>query len=139
MKTAITTCQMLIRVTGLLQILLGVTFWTGNALNLIPVHMFIGLVLVLSLWILAVLAARTGVKPGLVALAAVWGAIVLALGVTQTQLLPGAAHWVIQVLHLVVGLAAMGLGERLARMSKLRVQHNTGAVGPASPKPGKAL
>ncbi|MCE7988565.1 MAG: hypothetical protein DYG89_46000 [Caldilinea sp. CFX5] len=117
MKTAITTCQMLIRGTGLLQILLGLLFWLGYARNLIPIHMLIGLVLVLSLWVLAVLAARSGVSLGFVALAIVWGVIVVLLGVTQTQLLPGAFHWVIQLVHLAIGLAAMGMGERLATMS----------------------
>ena len=76
------------------------------------------LVLVLALWVLAVLAWRAGVSPGFALLAIIWGVIVVVLGVTQTQLLLGAAHWVIQVTHLVVGLAAMGLGERLAQMSK---------------------
>jgi hypothetical protein len=109
---------MLIRVTGLLQIVLGLTFWTGNLRNLIPLHMLIGLAFVLALWVLAVLAARSGVNLGFVALVLVWGLIVLILGVTQTELLPGAAHWVIQVLHLLVGLAAIGLGGRLATMSK---------------------
>ena len=47
---------------------------------------------------------------GLVALAAVWGLIVPILGVMQTQLLPGGAHWVIEVIHLLVGLVAIGLG-----------------------------
>jgi hypothetical protein len=118
MKTAITTCQMLIRITGLLQIVLGLTFWAGYVLNLIPIHMLIGLVLVLALWTLAVLAWRAGVSPGFALLSIVWGVIVVILGVMQTQWLPGAAHWVIQVIHLLVGLAAMGLGERLATMSK---------------------
>lgn len=118
MKSAITTLNMLIRVTGLLQIVLGLIFWTGNLLNLIPLHMVIGLVFVLALWVLAVLTARSGVNLGFVALALVWGLFVLILGVTQTDLLPGAAHWVIQVVHLLVGMAAIGLGNRLATMSK---------------------
>jgi hypothetical protein len=118
MKAAITTLHMLIRFTGLIQIVLGLTFWTGIARNLIPLHMLVGLVLVLALWVLAVLAVRTGVNLGFVALATVWGLIVLVLGVTQNQLLPGAAHWVIQLLHLLSGLGAMGLGDRLARISK---------------------
>ena len=53
-----------------------------------------------------------------VVLAIVWGVITLALGITQTQLLLGAFHWIIQLLHLVVGLAAMGMGDRLAQMSQ---------------------
>jgi hypothetical protein len=118
MKIAITTLQWLIRLTGLIQIVLGVIFWLGYALNLISLHMLIGFVLVLALWVLALLAARSGVKMSFVVLAIVWGVITLALGMTQTQLLPGAFHWVIQVIHLVVGLAAMGLGDRLAQMSQ---------------------
>lgn len=118
MKTAITTLQWLIRITGLLQIVLGLAFWVGYLRNLISLHMLIGFVLVLSLWVLAVLAWRAGVNLGFVLLTLVWGVITLALGLTQTQLLPGDFHWVIQVLHLVVGLAAMGLGDRLAQMSK---------------------
>ena len=118
MKTAITTLQMLIRITGLTQIVLGLAFWSGNLLTLIPIHMLIGFVLVLALWVLAILAARSGVKMGFVVLALVWGLIVPVLGIMQMQLLPGAAHWVIEVIHLLVGLVAMGLSERLATMSK---------------------
>jgi hypothetical protein len=117
MKTAITTTLMIIRITGLIQIVLGLAFWTGNLLNLVPVHMIVGLILVIALWVMAVLAARSGVNMGFVALAAIWGLIVVVFGVTQTQLLPGAAHWVIEVLHLLVGLAALGIGDRLARLS----------------------
>ncbi len=118
MKTATTVAQMLVRFTGVLLIILGILFWTGNALTLIPVHMLLGFVLVLSLWTLAVLAARAGVPLGPVVLAVVWGLIVPILGVTQGQLLPGSAHWVIQALHLLVGLGAMGQAEGLAARIK---------------------
>jgi hypothetical protein len=97
------------------------SFWTDHALTLVPVHMLVGFVLVFSLWALAVLAARAGVHPGLVALAIGWGFIVPVLGLTQERLLPGDVHWVIQVLHLLVGLGAIGLAERLARRIKNRV------------------
>lgn len=118
MKIATTVAQMLVRITGLFQIIVGVLLWTGNLLNLTPLHTLIGFVLVLSLWALALLSARAGVPIGLVALALVWGLITVILGMTQTQLLPGSAHWVIRVLHLVVGLGAMGLGETLAARGK---------------------
>jgi hypothetical protein len=114
MSTATTVVRILLRVTGLVQIVLGLLFWTGNARGLIPLHMLVGFLLVLSLWTLAALAARAGGQPGLVALAAVWGLVVPVLGLTQARLLPGSAHWLIQVLHLLVGLAAIGQGEALA-------------------------
>ena len=114
MKTTATVIQMLVRIAGLTQIVLGVLFWTGNVLTLIPVHMLVGSVLVLLLWSLAGLSLWAGANRGLAALALVWGVVVVALGMTQTQILPGPAHWVIKVVHLLVGLAAMGMAERLA-------------------------
>lgn len=113
MKTAASAAQMLIRLTGLILIVLGILFWTGHARNLISIHMLLGLILVVSLWVLAVLALVARVGAGFAVFAILWGAIVLILGMTQTTLMPGSAHWVIRVLHLLVGLAAMGLGERL--------------------------
>jgi len=120
MTTATTILQMLVRLAGLILIVLGVLFWTDHALTLVPVHMLVGFVLVFSLWALAVRAARTGVHPGLVALAIVWGFIVPVLGLTQERLLPGDAHWVVQVLHLLVGLGAIGQAEGLAARIKGR-------------------
>lgn len=114
MKLTATILQALVVVCGLIQIALGLAFWTDNALTLVPIHMLVGLVLVLSLLTLAILAAFRRVAPGFVALAIVWSFVVPIFGFTQTQLLPGSAHWVIQVLHLLVGLAAIGMAQGLA-------------------------
>ena len=115
MNTATTIAHTVLRITGVIQIVLGLLFWTNNAFALIPIHILSGYVFVLSLWILAIVAALAGVGRGRVAVALVWGLIVPILGLTQTQSLPGPAHWVIEVLHLLVGLAAIGQGEGLAR------------------------
>ena len=48
------------------------------------------------------------------AVAFVWGVIVVALGMTQDSLLTGDLHWLIKVLHLLVGLGAVGMAESLA-------------------------
>ena len=114
MKIAVTVAQNLVRLSGLILIVLGVLFWSGNALTLIPLHMLIGFVLVLSLWTMAFLAARSGVRPGFVILASLWGLLVIAFGLTQDQMLTGDAHWVIRVLHLLIGLGAIGQSEGLA-------------------------
>jgi hypothetical protein len=111
----------LIRITGLVQIILGALFWVIQNDALVPVHILVGSVLVLSLWILAFLVAQAGVDWRWVALAIAWGLIVVILGLTQAQLLPGSAHWLIQVLHLLIGLGAIGLGEGLsARVRQIR-------------------
>lgn len=118
MKTATTILQMLVRLTGLIQIVMGVLIWTGNGGSLIQSHMFIGIALVLSLWAIALLGIRAGVPIWLVAAALVWGVITVVFGMTQSRLLPGSFHWVIRVLHLVVGLVAMGLSEQIAARIK---------------------
>jgi hypothetical protein len=129
MKTTATVALWLVRLTGLFQIVTGLLFWTGNALALLPLHLLSGLGLVLSLWTVALVALRGGVGPGPVALAVLWGLLVVALGVTQTQLLPGELHWIIQLLHLLVGLVAIGLaGAVVRRIGPGRLETGT-AVG----------
>jgi hypothetical protein len=118
MRTTATVAQMLVRACGLVLIVLGILFWTGGALALVPVHMLLGLVLVLSLWTLAFIGARSGLPPGLVVAAFLWGLVVPIFGVTQDQLLTGGGHWLIRVLHLLAGLVAIGLAEGLGARIK---------------------
>ena len=121
MKTAVTAVQTLIRVAGVVQILLGLAFWTGNALGLVDLHQLLGILLVLALWTQAALAHRAGVPAGMVAGAAVLGLLVVIVGLTQQNLLPGSAHWVIQVIHLLLGLGLLGLADNLATRAKARL------------------
>jgi hypothetical protein len=113
MSRAVTVVHMALRISGVLLILLGLAIWTGRADAIIPVHEFLGFVLVLSLWTLAYFGARAGVPRGIVIAAVAWGLIAPILGLTQANLLTNNWHWVIQVLHLLVGLAAIGTGEGL--------------------------
>ncbi len=121
MRSTITGLQMAIRVVGVVQLALGLIFWTGNALGLVDLHQLLGILLVLGLWTQAVLAARAGVEPRLVAVAAVWGLLVPIVGLTQTSLLTGSAHWVIQVIHLLLGLGLLALAENLAARARARL------------------
>jgi hypothetical protein len=41
------------------QLALGVLFWTGNATGLVGLHMLNGIVIVLLLWVMAGLRKRT--------------------------------------------------------------------------------
>src|SRR5262245_45878288 len=108
MKTAARISGLVAGVSGLIQLILGVLFWIGFARGLVPMHMLIGLVFVLALMTLCGLGFASGLGRAAV-LPMVWSLVVLALGVTQMQLLPGTFHWVIQALHLLVGIAAMGM------------------------------
>jgi hypothetical protein len=112
--------QIVGRLCGLVLIALGIAFWTGNLLALVPVHMFTGVLLVVTLWVSSVVAAMSGERAGPVIGGFVWGAIVIALGMTQMSLLVGPTHWLVQVVHLLVGLGAIGLNERLTSSIKRR-------------------
>lgn len=115
MKGTATVLRIIINVIGIIMIVLGLLFWTDNATALIPVHMLLGIVLVLLLWVMAGLALAARANPLLAVVAFVWGLIVPILGATQTQILPFDGHWIIQVLHLLVGLTAIALANILAR------------------------
>ena len=56
-----------------------------------------------------------GVHPLLVSGAIIWGVLVIALGMTQMQILPGQFHWIVQVVHLGFGLVAIEFAELMAR------------------------
>jgi hypothetical protein len=121
-RTARTTARAplalwVVRLAGLFQVATGLLFWTGNAYALIPLHMLSGLTVVIGLWVLAVSSARAGVGLPLVGGGIAWGVLVIALGVLQGGLLRGDLHWIVQVAHLLVGLAAMALAHALAAMA----------------------
>ena len=121
MGPLVVTLQWLVRLLAVVQLVLGLLFWSGNALSLVPLHMLSGLILVLSLWVQAALGARNGAGIGLAGGALVWGVLVVALGVSQAGLLPGALHWLIQLTHLLVGIIAVGMAETLAVRSLRRL------------------
>ena len=72
MKANTTFLQMSIRIVGAIMLLLGVFFWISQNLSLVIIHILIGFVLVLLLWILAYQAARAGVSTAMVVLVAIW-------------------------------------------------------------------
>ena len=118
MNRAVTVAHMTIRVSGLLLILLGIALWTGRADQVIPVHELLGFVLVLALWTMSYFAARAGVAARWVVLAVAWGLVAPILGLTQQNLVTGDWHWTIQILHLLIGVGAIGQGENLARLMR---------------------
>lgn len=113
---------MVLRVCALVAIVLGVLFWTGNADQLRGIHILVGLLLVFSLWAIAFDGMRGPGGVGRLVGALVVGAALVVVGLTQENVLVGGAHWVIQVIHVALALAAIGMGEafaaRTARIQK---------------------
>ena len=64
--------------------------WTGDGDQLIGIHAMLGFLLVLSLWAIAAIAARSGVSIGLVALAVAYGLAAPILAGPQDRLVAAA-------------------------------------------------
>lgn len=112
--------QWTLRIAGILALILGITIWAGYAQNLLHAHILLGGLVVLALWLAAGIALlrKAGVPLAIVGI--VWGLLVLWLGMKQMTLMSGSMHWIIRVVHLLLGLGAMGLGEALVG----RIKHH---------------
>jgi hypothetical protein len=107
---------------GLLALILGLLIWTAGALNVIQMHMLLGFLAVGSLWFIGIGQAFSKGGSWLLATCAlVVGAAIIILGLNQSALMLGASHWVIQVVHLVLGLLVIGIGH----MSAARYRKST--------------
>lgn len=122
MKTAANLSRSLVLITGAIQLILGVIIWFGVADAFISVHIVSGIILVLSLWALSFVAVRQGLNLGLVAFAILWGLMAVILGLKHDALIPGQSHWIIQVIHLLVGVVVIGLALRLSSLITQRMK-----------------
>ena len=96
---------------GLLALILGLLFWTNSALTLIQMHMLLGLLAVSCLWVIGIGQPFFAGGSWLIAAGAVVvGAAMVTLGLTQSALMVGQFHWVIRIIHLVLGLLVIGMG-----------------------------
>jgi hypothetical protein len=114
MTTSILVVRSAMRFLMLAQLVLGILFWTGHAMGLVQLHMAVGGLFVVGLWLLAFLTGIAGAPRLQVLLVVVLGALIALVGYTQVQLLPGAYHWVVRVVHLLLGLLAIPLAGRLS-------------------------
>ena len=132
-----------VRLGGLIMIVLGLLFWTGNALGLVQEHMTLGLLVVLALWVLAATAMRKGVErwPGDWRVRAGSGGD--RLRHDAESLMSGATRAVVEIIkvvHLLLGLALISFGEiitgRLRRLDQgskpvggIAIAHNRSPLG----------
>ena len=100
---------------GSLALISGLLFWTGIAVNLITLHMLLGFLAVSALWVIGVAQAFSPRGSWLIAACALMvGAVMIAIGTMQSSLLPGEFHWIIQLIHLALGLLTIGIGHKAA-------------------------
>ena len=117
----VTITQWVLRISALLALILGILFWTGSAPDaLIPVHIILGVLVTLSLWVLGFMFGRArGGNWRFALLPLAWGLLVLGVGGSQIGQDPSTA---IKIIHLLIGLLAIGIGEMVAgRYKRLNV------------------
>jgi hypothetical protein len=116
--------SVVLSLAGLLALLLGLLFWAGAALNLMQMHMLLGLLAVGALLVIGIGQAFSKGGSWIIAAGAlVVGAATVVIGMWQISLMPGEFHWVIQVIHLVLGLLTIGMGHMGA------ARHRKGSAG----------
>jgi hypothetical protein len=117
MPRILTICLWLIRVLGVLVLILGLVVWVQNAPpNTNPLtqpHMGLGLLMALSIWVFAATSVSAGASVGTAVGFALLGLIMVLFGGAQDNVLPepNPTHVVIKAVHLLIGLAAMGVAE----------------------------
>lgn len=114
-RTAILVLTWIVRVAGIVQILLGLSIWIGPGLPYTWLHIQTGVLIVAGLWILAVLALIVRGRPALAGFALLWGLALPAFGMVQSEILVGEWHWIVRVVHLLMGLIALGTADALAK------------------------
>ncbi|MGI9060697.1 MAG: hypothetical protein ACR2H5_19205 [Ktedonobacteraceae bacterium] len=119
----ITISDWILRIGVLLAIILGILLWTGNFDAIRPIHMLIGIIVVLALWTIGLAQGfQKGGSFGLATATFVVGLALVIVGLYQDFWLIGSLHWVIQVIHLLLGLSTIGLGEMIAGRTRRRAR-----------------
>ena len=100
--------QIISGIAGLVALLLGLLDWIAN-IDLINIHMLFGFIVALTLLVMSIIAVSTrGMRIwGIVGI--VYALIVPVFGLTQSGMLIGNLHWLIQTAHMLVGIGAIAL------------------------------
>ena len=100
-----------------LNLILGLLFWFEIAKPdwLVLIHMLVGILFVATIWLLGLAQGllKNG-SLGLVGGTFAVGLIIALFGMAQSGLLQPSGHWIIQVIHLLLAIAGMGIGEACA-------------------------
>ena len=106
--------QWFVRIAGLGALALGVSFWFASARPPLSLHMTLGGVVAFVLAILAVWALIDRVRIPAAIVALLWAAAVVYVGTMQESWVGAGSHPIIEIVHPLLGIGAIGMAEMLA-------------------------
>jgi uncharacterized membrane protein YczE len=92
--------------------------WSGRGYEYLRLHMWLGFIITFALLLLVILALLARVRPAMPLVTFVWAVLLPVIGIAQLRIVPGPNHWTIRVIHLILGVGAIGLGEVLSKRIK---------------------
>jgi hypothetical protein len=100
--------QIIVGIAGLCALVLGLVIWIAN-IDLTDIHMLFGLLVTLGLLVMSIIALTArGLRIWGLA-GSVYAIVLLVFGESQSNLLAGNLHWLIQALHTLIGIGAIAL------------------------------
>ena len=118
MNSIVSSLRWVARLDGLVALILGIILWTGSASSL-KIHIVTGFIMTLALLFIGLMGFFSRLKPALPIIAIAWAILLPYVGFAQLRLWPGASHIVIQVIHLLIGICAIGIVEAVgARITR---------------------
>jgi hypothetical protein len=128
---ALNIALMILRVAVILALILGIIFWANPALpaqnqGLKGIHMLLGIIVVLALWTIGLVQGRVqGGSFGIAIGTFIVGLVIAIVGLWQESWKgAGANTELINVVHLLLGLVAIGFGEMIAGRTKRLARAN---------------
>lgn len=120
MNLSIVLLRWVIRLAGLAGLVLGIVIWSGSGYRYLQSHIWLGFIVTFSLLLLVLFALLSRVRPALPLLGLAWAVLLPVIGIAQLRIVLGPNHWTVRVLHLILGIGAIGFGEVLAKRALLR-------------------
>ncbi|MFZ0218531.1 MAG: hypothetical protein WAM30_21555 [Candidatus Dormiibacterota bacterium] len=127
MRVTTLILQNLIRLLWVVNILLGIAFWLGHLVSFEPLHQTFGFLIAIFLIVLSILAIVRAGAFGLGGAGIVVAILLPIVGMGQLDWLPGSGHFVIQILHLLVGIAAIAVAEAIGGQIRRSMRGAAGA------------
>ena len=103
-----------VRVLATLLLVVGILIWTGRVDPWRSLHQSLGGLLALALLGVGIAGTQATRRAGPLVMAILWAVLLMGYGIAHARLWPGDMHWVAQALHVLIGLATVGMAEGMA-------------------------